>query len=37
MLDVVLGLRQLQPASDQVDAYTEKWCGASLNSTSGDG
>jgi hypothetical protein len=29
-------LRDLQPASDQVDAYTEKWCGASLNSSSGD-
>jgi hypothetical protein len=30
-------LRDLQPASDRVDAYTEKWCGASLNSSSGDG
>lgn len=30
-------LRELQDSSDRVDAYTEKWCGASLNSTSGDG
>jgi hypothetical protein len=30
-------LRDLQPASDRIDAYTEKWCGASLNSSSGDG
>ena len=30
-------LRDLQPASDRVDAYTEKWCGASLNSSTGDG
>jgi hypothetical protein len=26
-------LRPLQPASDRVNAYTERWCGAAINST----
>lgn len=30
-------LRDLQPASDRIDAYTETWCGASLNPSPGDG
>ena len=30
-------LRELQPASDRVNAYTDRWCGATINSPATDG